>query len=1178
MPRSRPAALLLPAACLLLPVSAAWPQPVPQRLTDLPVAEASPRGTFPQFVQLPGVVLFSAATTQEGAELWRSDGTASGTALLADLCAGCEADPLFLAETGSRAFFTAGDPTGRLLWSTNGTEEGTEPLATVRGFDNTHLSAWFPAAGRLIFEGLDAAGPEPWVSDGTPGGTHRIADLTPNPLVSYYGFKANEDAVFFLRLDIATGLDTLLKTDGTAGGTLELGTFERQNEPWTLVATRHHAFLEVISPEDPVDVWISAGTPASTRSLRSLAAGLAAADSVHLVGLGRDFVLLLAEAGDGSQALWSSDGTAAGTRQVLSGGLYLRQLQPDEFFPVAQSWLPLANGRVLFLWSDAQGAEVWSTDGTPGGTFSLGDRCPGTCDSSAQYLTATTTTVFFSLAPLDGEFGLWATDGTTGGTRRLDVACGAECPSFTSTVGQLGTIQVLQAEGTAQAGLWRTDGTATGTYLLASNVRATAPGAASPVGTLLFSSASTTPSSGGQDVLWEVRDAPGSARPVRVLDEAPGQSSRFLSSVTAGEAVYFTVALPGASDQAWVSHGQAESTLPILDLAGEGDPGNLSRLGDQALLTARSFNRSAVWSSDGSAAGTQLLARIDGGQPGCSIGGLGARAYFFAEPATSEPLADLWATDGTPGGTGLVAAEVGGKTCQYHQFGALDDQLLFLGAGGDLYRSDGTAVGTIVVKDLGANLTNSGYFQTTAGRTFFVARGTDGAPGLWVTDGSAAGTQLLTPLSASGGDYAYFLTAAANLVFFIKGTSDSGFELWRTDGSESGTRIARDIHPGRFSANPWDLIAAGHNLFFTADDGVHGTELWVTDGTEAGTRLVRDLFPGLASASPKSLLALGDRIVFAASDGRTGRELWISDGTSAGTQLLLDLAPGAASSNPQPLGATGGRLYFAADDHQHGTQLWTLDLSTPTPCSTPNDLCLRDGRVQLRVHWRDARSGNEGDGVAVPFSDRTGFFWFFTPENLELVVKVLDGATVNGHLWTFYGALSDVEYWLEVTDLATGASKTYHNPQGEICGVGDTLSLPVPPGELGVPERDEGARATAVAASCASDADTLCLLDRFAVEVSWHDQHSGTDGHGTVATMGAQSGTFSFFNPANLELVVKMLDGRPVNGQYWFFFGALSDVEYAVRVRDTQTGAERTYTNPPGEICGQAHVDAFDGE
>jgi hypothetical protein len=63
-------------------------------------------------------------------------------------------------------------------------------------------------------------------------------------------------------------------------------------------------------------------------------------------------------------------------------------------------------------------------------------------------------------------------------------------------------------------------------------------------------------------------------------------------------------------------------------------------------------------------------------------------------------------------------------------------------------------------------------------------------------------------------------------------------------------------------------------------------------------------------------------------------------------------------------------------------------------------------------------------------SDDSGIFWFFDPENWEMLVKVLDGCALNGHYWIFAAATTNVEYTLRVTDALTGRSKSYFNPLG----------------------------------------------------------------------------------------------------------------------------------------------------
>lgn len=85
-----------------------------------------------------------------------------------------------------------------------------------------------------------------------------------------------------------------------------------------------------------------------------------------------------------------------------------------------------------------------------------------------------------------------------------------------------------------------------------------------------------------------------------------------------------------------------------------------------------------------------------------------------------------------------------------------------------------------------------------------------------------------------------------------------------------------------------------------------------------------------------------------------------------------------------------------------------------------------------------AHNDRSGVSGAEPYADRTGFFWFFKPDNIELVVKVLDGTPVNGKTWVFYGALTDVGYTLTVTDTATGhAVERYVNEPGT-CAAGPT--------------------------------------------------------------------------------------------------------------------------------------------
>src|SRR5436305_10665430 len=108
-------------------------------------------------------------------------------------------------------------------------------------------------------------------------------------------------------------------------------------------------------------------------------------------------------------------------------------------------------------------------------------------------------------------------------------------------------------------------------------------------------------------------------------------------------------------------------------------------------------------------------------------------------------------------------------------------------------------------------------------------------------------------------------------------------------------------------------------------------------------------------------------------------------------------------------------------------------------------LCLNGARFRVEVVWA-LPGGVAGKGQAVPLTSDTGAFWFFDNANLELVVKVLDGRAVNGHFWVFYGSLSDVEYQITVTDIATGVREISVKPAGRLASASDTAAFdPEPP-------------------------------------------------------------------------------------------------------------------------------------
>jgi hypothetical protein len=293
--------------------------------------------------------------------------------------------------------------------------------------------------------------------------------------------------------------------------------------------------------------------------------------------------------------------------------------------------------------------------------------------------------------------------------------------------------------------------------------------------------------------------------------------------------------------------------------------------------------------------------------------------------------------------------------------------------------------------------------------------------------------------------------------------------------------------------------------------------------------------------------------------------------------------------------AAGGHLFLSADGGD-GQQLWSLPLAAlPPVCGKdPYALCLRDERFRVKVRFFNQHAGG-AEGQATPdagsrlFGGDTGYLWFFRPDNLELAVKVLDGRPVNGHFWVFAGGTTDLEYELEVLDLQTDRRRTYRHAPGDLCAVVDTRAFAM----QGAAGQSTAGHSTAVPGTAHAAAPltpplppqcdfvggrSACLGagDRFQVEVDFRNQYAGgAPGVGQPYPETRDTATVRFFPHAGTELLVKVLDGRPVNGHFWVLWGGLTTLEYELRVRDLEADVLRTYRNPPESRCGGADLTAF---
>jgi hypothetical protein len=92
-------------------------------------------------------------------------------------------------------------------------------------------------------------------------------------------------------------------------------------------------------------------------------------------------------------------------------------------------------------------------------------------------------------------------------------------------------------------------------------------------------------------------------------------------------------------------------------------------------------------------------------------------------------------------------------------------------------------------------------------------------------------------------------------------------------------------------------------------------------------------------------------------------------------------------------------------------------------------LCLNHGRFEVTANFA-VSSTLAGDALVVALTDDTGYLWFFSSDNVEIVVKVLDGCGLNGHYWVFAGGLTNVDVCLRVTDSQNAGFTLYCNRPG----------------------------------------------------------------------------------------------------------------------------------------------------
>ena len=444
--------------------------------------------------------------------------------------------------------------------------------------------------------------------------------------------------------------------------------------------------------------------------------------------------------------------------------------------------------------------------------------------------------------------------------------------------------------------------------------------------------------------------------PELFVDVAPGGFSSAPDNITSvGSTIFFSAGTAANGTELWKTDGTSAGTVLVKDInptgTGGANPSTPTQFtnvnGTLFFVATNGTNGRELWKSDGTSGGTVMVQDIRSGANDSYINYLtnvSGTLFFRANNTGVNGIngTELWKSDGTNGGTVLVkdinTTDIGGVSGSIPRFLTNVNGTLFFRAGEptngiELWKSNGTSAGTVPVTNIvaGAGSSYPGQLTNLNGTLIFFANDGGNNYELWRSDGTAGGTlQVRDILVGSTGSSGTNLTNANGIGYFTANNGVNGSELWRTDGTPTGTVMVRDINvQGGVAASSFitDITPVGNRIFFSATNGNanQGRELWTSDGTSGGTTLVRDINPGgVAYSTPTNLSNVNGTLFFSADNGTIGQELWRSDGNSLGTMLVQDIRPGVNPSLPGKMTNLNGNYYFAALTDTPGRELWRL--------------------------------------------------------------------------------------------------------------------------------------------------------------------------------------------------------------------------------------------------------------
>lgn len=879
-------------------------------------------------------------------------------------------------EIQGRTLFVGEEPIhGAELWLRESPSAAPQLLADIApgpasGLSRNGSLLDCTAIGNVLF--FPATGPDfsavLWRSDGTPQGTFRVtADSSSNPSVVRDLTIVGTTLFFIAGVDGDSNRSALWKSNGTPSGTILVKELDRfQNSaPTELVALSDRLFFRGYSAAAGIELWSSDGTAVGTRIFRDLHPGSPSAEPFNLTTFNGKLVFSISS-GPNGPGLWASDGTSAGTVELsrldLGSPSYPRRAQ---LFSVGESLVFAAR-------EAATGSELWRTDGTVDGTVQLSDILPGPTSGQPFILAANVRhvpTLYFAARNVSNHFDLWRSDGTSSGTTFVaslpPTLQALYCAEYLSDL----FFFCVRTGAPSRGDLYRTNGTNQGTINLTAEL----------------------------------------VQQYQVVDEVHAIADQVV--FTAGDS---------AASTRYISDGTILGTRPYYSpdsefvSATEGSsPGKTIPLQNSRVLFSATdgIHGSELWTSDGSSEGTAMLSDLTPGALSSAFSGgvtlNGAALFGFASNGQGE---EPWISDGTLGGTAKLkeigAGSDSSKPSRGFQFTVSGNLAIFSACddqhGCELWRTDGTVQGTQLIKDIEPGVAGSTPTGLIAGNgnVYFIASSTQYGLELWRTDGTAAGTTLVVDLQPGassgfthlepdaiglygnrmifGSDELIEINLDSSAVRFLTNFSaqnrrvtggvtisgdkvyftlqGNGTQIWSYDlMSATTTRLSETSGEILGSINGFTILGvyAGNGL---------PSRLLRTDGSILGTVPLASI-PGTTESRPgyfqRRAFVAGNRIYAVISDPLHGFELWQSDATELGTALLDEMMPGQAGSllGGIDLVGSGDKVFLSALHPEVGRELFQLRRGSEVEFDQcPNDPLKISAGVcgcQVQDHDRD---------------------------------------------------------------------------------------------------------------------------------------------------------------------------------------------------------------------------------